>query len=229
MLGVHFRGGTNHANARNYSLRLFWTYTHACLKPGAFARSGQLEHSQQDEEQESNGNGIRFACCDERFRSGRPWSKRSDTNDRRWDEPIQRAQGGSQHRKPNGTGVTPGCGPATAEKIIAGRPYSSTADLSKAGVPAKTISGLSGMVTVGASGSASKSQSSMDNKLARPGASSGTAQAGGPGMVWVNPDTKVFHRYGSRWYGKTKTGQYMTEADALKAGYRESKQSGASK
>ncbi|MBV8828450.1 MAG: helix-hairpin-helix domain-containing protein [Acidobacteriaceae bacterium] len=123
----------------------------------------------------------------------------------------------------------PGVGPATAEKIIAGRPYSSTADLSKAGVPAKTISGLSGMVTVGASGSASKSQSSMDSKLARPGASSGTAQASGPGIVWVNPDTKVFHRYGSRWYGKTKTGQYMTEADALKAGYRESKQSGASK
>lgn len=43
-------------------------------------------------------------------------------------------------------------------------------------------------------------------------------------MVWANKDTKVFHRAGDRWYGKTKHGQWMTEEDALKAGYRESKE-----
>ena len=43
-------------------------------------------------------------------------------------------------------------------------------------------------------------------------------------MVWVNTETRVFHREGDRWYGNTKHGKYMTEADALKAGYRESKQ-----
>jgi hypothetical protein len=48
-----------------------------------------------------------------------------------------------------------------------------------------------------------------------------------PGMVWVNLTTKVFHRAGDRWYGNTKHGQYMTEADALKAGYREAKSGGA--
>ena len=37
-------------------------------------------------------------------------------------------------------------------------------------------------------------------------------------MVWVNPETKVFHRQGDKWYGKTKNGKYMTEADAVKAG-----------
>jgi methylphosphotriester-DNA--protein-cysteine methyltransferase len=57
-------------------------------------------------------------------------------------------------------------------------------------------------------------------------ASSNTAPApgGGAGMVWVNKDTKIYHKQGDRWYGKTKNGQYMTQADAVKAGYRPSKQ-----
>jgi len=41
------------------------------------------------------------------------------------------------------------------------------------------------------------------------------------GMVWANPDTKVYHKEGSRWYGKTKTGKWMTEEDAKKAGFKE--------
>lgn len=45
-----------------------------------------------------------------------------------------------------------------------------------------------------------------------------------PGMVWVNVDSKIYHRQGDRWYGKTKDGKYMTEADAQKAGYRASKE-----
>ena len=43
------------------------------------------------------------------------------------------------------------------------------------------------------------------------------------GMVWVNTATKTYHKAGYAWYGKTKQGKYMTEADATKAGYKEEK------
>jgi len=39
-------------------------------------------------------------------------------------------------------------------------------------------------------------------------------------MVWVNTDSGIYHKAGTRWYGKTKQGKYMTESEAQKAGYR---------
>ena len=124
----------------------------------------------------------------------------------------------------------PAVGAATAKKIIAGRPYSSAADLAKAGVSAKTIETISPLVTVGqkaAPAAAPVSKPAPAAAKSAPPASVASSPAQPPpsrGMVWVNTETKVFHREGDRWYGNTKQGKYMTEADALKAGYRESKQ-----
>jgi uncharacterized membrane protein YdfJ with MMPL/SSD domain len=48
------------------------------------------------------------------------------------------------------------------------------------------------------------------------------ASAKASGKVWVNLDSSVYHKLG-RWYGKTKNGKFMSEAEAKQAGYRESK------
>jgi hypothetical protein len=43
-------------------------------------------------------------------------------------------------------------------------------------------------------------------------------------MVRVNNETKVYHREGDRWYGRTKRGKHMSAADAVAAGCHASKE-----
>jgi len=49
------------------------------------------------------------------------------------------------------------------------------------------------------------------------------APGGGHGLVWVNTETHVYHKEGSRFYGTTKKGKYMSEAEAVKEGDRAAK------
>src|SRR5271170_7393092 len=58
----------------------------------------------------------------------------------------------------------------------------------------------------------SSSSSKTATKTAAPG--------GGPGLVWLNTSSNVYHCYGGEDYGTTKAGSYMSEADAKAKGGR---------
>lgn len=45
------------------------------------------------------------------------------------------------------------------------------------------------------------------------------APGGGAGKVWVNTESKTYHCQGTKWYGTTKHGEYMTEGQAKAQGF----------
>jgi hypothetical protein len=81
-----------------------------------------------------------------------------------------------------------------------------------AAAPSPTAKGMFGMFH---KNGASPTPAPVANQPQAPAKNPGTP---GNGQVWVNTESHVYHKAGSRFYGKTKQGKYMNEADAIKEG-----------
>jgi hypothetical protein len=115
--------------------------------------------------------------------------------------------------------ASPAMSPAAAPKTKGSRKKAETA-MNPSPSPAKFSLGDLFKPKSSAAASPAAATAPVTKNRSTEAAANPPAPGGGHGLVWVNTDSHVYHREGSRFYGTTKKGKYMTEAEAVKEGDR---------
>jgi len=115
--------------------------------------------------------------------------------------------------------AAPATSPAAAPKAKGGRKKTETAPNASPSPAKFSLGELFKPKSSAAASPAAISSVPAKNRSAA-AATNPPAPGGGHGRVWVNTDSHVYHKEGSRFYGTTKKGKYMTEAEAVKEGNR---------
>lgn len=95
---------------------------------------------------------------------------------------------------------------------------SNVTPLPKPAASAPTPGATNGAMTVKPAATAASTTSTTKTTKATNKMSATAAPGGGDGKVWVNTASKTYHCPGTKYYGKTKAGEYMSEADAKTKG-----------
>jgi hypothetical protein len=134
------------------------------------------------------------------------------------ESPAAKAKRGRKKAEAGPAG-SPAASPATAAKAKGSRKKAETA-ANASPSPAKfSLGDLFKPKSSAAASPAAATGATAKSRTAE-AAANPRAPGGGHGQVWVNTDSHVYHREGSRFYGTTKKGKYMTEAEAVKEGNR---------
>ena len=109
---------------------------------------------------------------------------------------------------------------ATAGKATASEPKAekSTAKREKSAKSEKSEKSTQSEPATTAPAAAAKPASKMASTSRPPQPRAEAAPGGRAGKVWVNTATNTYHCMNDRWYGKTKSGEYMSESAAKAKG-----------